>query len=78
MCSLLTVHLSSGLFPQAVCPVWLCRSSYVSFPGINFIVRLLSHKISDRLLRPDADLVVQALEMAFEQRGRPQGLLFVT
>ena len=27
-------------------------------------------------LRPDADLVVQALEMAFEQRGRPQGLLF--
>ncbi|AEA65110.1 ISPsy24, transposase orfB [Burkholderia gladioli BSR3] len=26
--------------------------------------------------RPDADLVVQALEMAYEQRGRPQGLLF--
>ena len=27
-------------------------------------------------LRPDADLVVQALEMAFEQRGRPQELPF--
>lgn len=26
--------------------------------------------------RPDADLLVQALEMAHEQRGRPQGLLF--
>ncbi len=26
--------------------------------------------------RPDADPVVQALEMAYEQRGRPQGLLF--
>lgn len=26
--------------------------------------------------RPGADLVVQALEMAYEQRGRPQGLLF--
>ena len=27
-------------------------------------------------LRPDADLVAQALEMAYVQRGRPQGLLF--
>ncbi|WP_183378624.1 MULTISPECIES: IS3 family transposase [unclassified Herbaspirillum] len=26
--------------------------------------------------RPDADLVVQALDMAYEQRGRPQGILF--
>ncbi|PRD30520.1 UNVERIFIED_CONTAM: insO2 [Trichonephila clavipes] len=26
--------------------------------------------------RPDADLVVQALDMAYEQRGRPQGLMF--
>lgn len=26
--------------------------------------------------RPDADLVVKALEMAFEQRGRPLGLMF--
>ncbi len=26
--------------------------------------------------RPDADLVVQALDMAFEQRGRPSNLLF--
>ncbi len=26
--------------------------------------------------RPDADLVVQALEMAFAQRDRPQGLMF--
>ena len=26
--------------------------------------------------RPDADLVVQALEMAYEQRGRPQGVMF--
>jgi putative transposase len=26
--------------------------------------------------RPDADLVVQALDMAFEQRGRPSGVMF--
>jgi len=26
--------------------------------------------------RPDADLVVQALDMAYEQRGRPQGVMF--
>jgi hypothetical protein len=26
--------------------------------------------------RPDADLVIKALDMAYEQRGRPQGLLF--
>ena len=27
-------------------------------------------------MRPDADLVVQALDMAYEQRGGPQGLMF--
>jgi putative transposase len=27
-------------------------------------------------MRPDADLVVQALTMAFEQRGRPSGVMF--
>ncbi|WP_139835915.1 IS3 family transposase [Pseudomonas sp. R16(2017)] len=26
--------------------------------------------------KPDADLVIKALDMAYEQRGRPQGLLF--
>ena len=26
--------------------------------------------------RPDADLVIKALDIAYEQRGRPQGLLF--
>ena len=26
--------------------------------------------------KPDADLVVKALDMAYEQRGRPQGLMF--
>lgn len=26
--------------------------------------------------KPDADLVVKALDMAYEQRGKPQGLLF--
>jgi putative transposase len=26
--------------------------------------------------RPDADLVIQALDMAYEQRGRPTGVLF--
>lgn len=25
--------------------------------------------------KPDADLVIKALDMAYEQRGRPQGLL---
>ena len=27
-------------------------------------------------IKPDADLVIKALDMAYEQRGRPQGLLF--
>lgn len=35
--------------------------------------RVVGWAFSDR---PDADLVVQALDMAFEQRGRPQGLMF--
>jgi Integrase core domain. len=26
--------------------------------------------------KPDTDLVIKALEMAYEQRGKPQGLLF--
>ncbi len=26
--------------------------------------------------KPDADLVIKALDMAYEQRGMPQGLLF--
>jgi len=26
--------------------------------------------------KPDAELVIKALDMAYEQRGRPQGLLF--
>lgn len=26
--------------------------------------------------KPDADLVIKALDMAYEQRGKPQGLLF--
>jgi len=26
--------------------------------------------------KPQADLVIKALDMAYEQRGRPQGLLF--
>ena len=26
--------------------------------------------------KPDADLVIKALDIAYEQRGKPQGLLF--
>jgi putative transposase len=26
--------------------------------------------------KPDTDLVVKALDIAYEQRGKPQGLLF--
>ncbi|RMV63314.1 hypothetical protein ALP06_200266 [Pseudomonas coronafaciens pv. atropurpurea] len=26
--------------------------------------------------KPDSDLVIKALDMAYEQRGKPQGLLF--
>lgn len=26
--------------------------------------------------KPDADLVIKAVDMTYEQRGRPQGLLF--
>ncbi len=26
--------------------------------------------------KPDSDLVIKALDMAYEQRGKPQGMLF--
>ncbi|VVP17717.1 hypothetical protein PS900_03687 [Pseudomonas fluorescens] len=35
--------------------------------------RIVGWALSDK---PDADLVIKALDMAYEQRGRPQGLLF--
>jgi putative transposase len=35
--------------------------------------RVVSWALSNK---PDADLVIKALDMAYEQRGRPQGLQF--
>lgn len=43
-----------------------CRSGYLRTPDCGWA---LSNK-------PDADLFIEALGKAYEQRGRPQGLMF--
>ncbi|BAQ82258.1 transposase [Pseudomonas sp. St29] len=39
---------------------------------------LFARRVVGRSLsgKPDADLVIKPLDMAYEQRGKPQGLLF--
>ncbi|BAQ82248.1 transposase [Pseudomonas sp. St29] len=41
-------------------------------------MNLFARRVVGRALsgKPDADLVIRALDMAYEQRGKPQGLLF--
>lgn len=51
------------------CKAWHCLAAVLDL----FTRRVVGWGFSTH---PDADLVAQALEMAYEQRGRPQGLLF--
>lgn len=53
---------------QAACPVL--------DQGYSYMEAGRSVGVGETVLRRWVQLVVQALEMAYEQRGRPQGLLF--
>lgn len=46
-----------------------------SFWICSVVARLRGHYRADPT-RPDAELVVKALDMAYEQRGRPQNVMF--
>jgi putative transposase len=42
------------------------------------VIDLFARRVLGRAFssKPDADLVIKALDMAYEQRGRPQNVLF--
>lgn len=62
--------------------VWCLDIIYVWAQGRWHYLAIVLDLFTRRLVggafatRPDADLVVQALDMSYEQLGRPQGLLF--
>ena len=75
-------HLNREFTVEAPNQVWCGDITYVWAQGRWYYLAVVLDLFARRAvgwafsLRPDADLVVQALEMAYEQRGRPQGLLF--
>jgi putative transposase len=62
--------------------VWCGDITYIWAQGkwhyVAVVLDLCARRMEDWALseKPDADLVIKALDMAYEQRGRPQGLLF--
>ncbi|WDH22907.1 IS3 family transposase [Pseudomonas chlororaphis] len=62
--------------------VWCGDITYIWAQGkwhyLAVVLDLYARRIVGWALsnKPDADLVIKALDMAYEQRGRPQGLLF--
>ncbi|RSK75598.1 IS3 family transposase, partial [Pandoraea apista] len=62
--------------------VWCGDITYVWAQGRWHYLAAVLDRFTRRVVgwafstRPDADLVVKALDMAYEQRGRPQGLQF--
>jgi len=75
-------HLNREFEVGAPNQVWCGDITYVWAQGRWHYLAVVLDLFTRRVVgwafstRPDADLVVQALEMAYEQRGRPQGLLF--
>ncbi len=75
-------HLNRQFEADAPNQVWCGDITYVWAQGrwhyLAAVLDLFTRRVVGWALstRPDADLVVQALEMAYEQRGRAQGLLF--
>lgn len=62
--------------------VWCGDITYIwaqgkwNYPAVGmdlFASRVVGWSLSSQ---PDTDLVIKALDMAYEQRGKPQGLLF--
>lgn len=75
-------HLNRQFAVDAPNQIWCGDITYVWVQGCWHYLAAVLDLFTRRVVgwafstRPDADLVVQALEMAYEQRGRPQGLLF--
>ena len=67
---------------QAPNQVWCGDITYIWAQGkwhyLAVVMDLYARRVVGWALseKPDADLVVKALEVAYEQRGKPQGLLF--
>ncbi len=54
--------------------IWAERKWYYLAVVMDlYALRVVGWALSEK---PDADLVVKALDVAYEQRGKPQGLLF--
>lgn len=62
--------------------VWCGDITYIWAQGkwqyLAVVLDLFARRVVGWALsgKPDADLVIKALDMAYEQRGKPQGLLF--
>jgi len=75
-------HLNRQFVVDVPNQVWCGDITYVWVQGgwhyLAAVLDLFTRRVVGWAfsVRPDADLVVQALEMAFEARGRPQGLMF--
>lgn len=75
-------HLNRQFDVERPNQVWCGDITYVWAQGAWHYVAAVLDLFTRRVVgwafstRPDADLVVRALEMAYEQRGRPQGVMF--
>ena len=62
--------------------VWCGDITYIRAQGkwqyLAVVLDLFARRVVGCALtgKPDADLVIKALDLAYEQRGKPQGLLF--
>lgn len=75
-------HLNRQFDVERPNQVWCGDITYIWAQGAWHYVAAVLDLFTRRVVgwafstRPDADLVVRALDMAYEQRGRPQGVLF--
>lgn len=75
-------HLNRQFDVERPNQVWCGDITYVWAQGAWHYVAAVLDLFTRRVVgwafstRPDADLVVRALEVAYEQRGRPQGVMF--
>lgn len=75
-------HLNRQFDVEQPNQVWCGDITYIWAQGAWHYVAAVLDLFTRRVVgwafstRPDADLVVRALDMAYEQRGRPQGVMF--
>lgn len=74
--------LNRGFEPESANQVWCGDITYIRTGNrwhyLAAVLDLYTRRVIGwaMLARPDADLAVKALDMAFESRGRPQNILF--